>query len=129
MPKRSISILLPLAAVLLAACGGSGGDRADAAAAADTPAVRKVWTPEQARALRQARDSAYDAPPAAVPVPGPAEGEDSAQWAAAEKVKYDERVRSMEPFAECMAQARDVRPEMRPTLEAACRRLPSAPKP
>jgi outer membrane biogenesis lipoprotein LolB len=127
MRKGRIATLLPLAAALLAACGGSGGDRA---AAADTPAVHKVWTPEQARALRQARDSAYNAPPqAAVPVPGPAEGEDSVQWLAAEKAKYDERVRSMEPFAECMAQARDVRAEIRPTLEAACRRLPSAPKP
>jgi hypothetical protein len=77
------------------------------------------------------QQGAGEAAPAAVipvPGPGPGEGEDSAQWAAEEKAKYDERVRSMQPYAECMAQARAVRAEMRPTLEAACKRLPSAPR-
>ena len=123
--KGRIAILLPLAA-LLAACGGGGGDRA-AAAAADTPVSRRVWTPDQARALRQAREKGETAPAVVIPAPGPSEEEDSAQWAAAEKVKYDERVRSMQPYTECMAQARAVRAEVRPTLEAACRNLPSAP--
>ena len=127
MTKRRIAALLPLAAALLAACGGSGGDRA-AAAPADTPVARRVWTPDQARALRQAREQGEAAPAAVIPVPGPGEGEDSARWAAEEKAKYDERVRSMQPYAECMAQARAVRAEMRPTLEAACKRLPSAPR-
>jgi hypothetical protein len=120
--------LLPLAAALLVACGGSGDGRA-AAAKVDSAAARKAWTPEQARALRQARAREDSAPRAAavVPVPGPAEGEDSARWAAEEKAKYDQRVRSMGPYAGCMAQARTLDPGLRPSAEAACARLPSAP--
>jgi ABC-type glycerol-3-phosphate transport system substrate-binding protein len=123
-------VLLPLAAAVLAACGGSGGGRAETAAAADTPAARRVWTPDQARALRQARERDEEVAPAAVvvvPVPGPSEGEDSARWAAEEKVKYDQRVRSMGSYAECMAQARQVTGDTRARLEAACGNLPTAP--
>lgn len=121
---RRIAALLPLCAALAAACGGSGGARA---AAADTVAARKVWTPDQARALRQAREQGEVRPAPIVRVPGPAEGEDSARWAAEEKVKYDSRVQSMESYADCMAKARMDQSPLRPTLEAACRRLPSAP--
>jgi len=121
---RTLAALLPLAAVL-AACGGSGDGRS--AAANPDSAAPRVWTPDQARALRQARARGDSAAPAAVPVPGPAEGEDSAAWAAEEKAKYDQRVRAMQPYASCMAQAREVRAEMRARLEAACGRLPSAP--
>jgi ClpP class serine protease len=126
MPTRRIVALLPLCAALAAACGG-GGD-AGHTAAADTAATRKVWTPDQARALRQAREQGEVRPAPIVHVPGPAEGEDSARWAAEEKTKYDTRVQSMESYADCMAKARrDVSP-LRPTLEAACKRLPSAPR-
>ncbi|MFL5386901.1 MAG: hypothetical protein ACJ8GN_30780 [Longimicrobiaceae bacterium] len=128
MTTRRIAALLPLCAALAAACGGGGGGDAGRAAAADTGVTHRVWTPEQARALRQARERGETAPAAAVPVPGPAEGEDSAQWAAEEKVKYDTRVQSMESYADCMAKARRDDSPLRPTLEAACRRLPSAPK-
>jgi hypothetical protein len=130
MTKARIAGVLPFATAVLAACGGSGGDRAAAAGGADTAVARRVWTPDQARALRQARERGEAAPQAAVPVPipGPSEGEDSARWAAEEKVKYDQRVRSMQPYAECMAQARQVTGEMRARLEAACRNLPTAPR-
>jgi len=127
MTKARSAGLLPLAAAVLAACGGSGGERA-AAGTGDSAVSRRVWTPDQARALRQARERGEAAPAAVVPLPGPAEEEDSAQWAAEEKVKYDERVQAMQPYTECMAQARAVRAEVRPTLEAACRRLPTAPR-
>jgi ClpP class serine protease len=127
MTTRRIVALLPLCAALAAACGG-GGDGGGRAAAVDTGATRKVWTPDQARALRQAREQGETRPAPIVRVPGPAEGEDSAQWAAEEKTKYDERVRAMQPYTDCMAQARAVRAEVRPTLEAACKRLPSAPR-
>jgi len=126
MTVRRLARVLPFAAAALAACGG-GGDLRPAAARADT-AARRVWTPEQARALRQARAAGDTAPaPAAVPRPGPAEDQDSAQWAAEEKAKYDQRVRSMGAYADCMAKARNVDPALRPQLEAACHRLPSAP--
>jgi len=129
--RGSRAALLPLAAAVLAACGGSGGDHGEVAARADTPVARKVWTPDQARALRQARERGEEprpAPVVVVPRPGPVEGEDSAQWAAEEKAKYDQRVRAMQPYADCIAQARQVTGEMRARLEAACRNLPTAPK-
>lgn len=127
MTKGRGAALLPLAAAVLAACGGSGGgDRA--AAAADTPATHRVWTPDQARALRQARERG-EAAPQAVPVPGPSEGQDSAQWAAEENAKYAERVRSMQPYTSCMAQARAATDaELRTRIEEGCRRLPTAPR-
>lgn len=131
MTRRSRAALLPLAAALLAACGGSGGDPGDAAARADTPAARKVWTPDQARALRQAREQGEapgPAPVVVVPRPGPSEDQDSAQWAAEEKAKYEQRVRAMGPYAGCMAQARQVTGETRARLEAACANLPTAPR-
>ena len=129
MTIRRIAALLPFAAAL-AACRGSG----DARTAASPDSAAKVWTPDQARALREAR-ARGDTVPAAVtesaatvvPRPGPAEGEDSARWAAEEKAKYDQRVRSMQPYASCMAQARQVQGEMRAQLEEACGRLPTAP--
>ena len=120
------ALLLPFAAALLAACGG-GEDSHRAAAAPDSAAAQRVWTPDQARALRQAREQGQPAAVVAAPRPGPSEEEDSAQWAAAEKVNFDKRVASMQPYADCMAQARAVRVEQRAPLEAACRRLPSAP--
>jgi hypothetical protein len=119
--------LPPLAAALVAACGG-GADQ-PATVAADTPAVRRVWTPEEARALRQERARADSIPPSAIPVPGPAAGEDSVAWAAEEKEKYDQRVQAMGSYADCMAKARTLDPAVRPQVEAGCRRLPSAPKP
>ena len=127
MTRGSGRVLLPLAAAVLAACGGSG-DAGRADASADTPVSRRVWTPDQARALRQARERGEVAPAVVIPAPGPSEGEDSAQWAAEEKVKYDQRVASMQSYTDCMAQARAVRAEMRPTLEAACLRLPTEPR-
>jgi hypothetical protein len=124
--RTSASVLLPLAAALLAACGGSGGDRA-AETAADSAVAQRVWTPDQARALRQARAQGEPTPAVVVPAPGPSEAEDSARWAAEEKTKFDERVRSMSPYTDCMAQARQVGGGTRATLEAACRNLPTAP--
>jgi|SRR5215218_6789730 len=118
--------LLPLAAAVLAACGGSGGDRT--AAAGDSVATHRVWTPDQARALRQARERGEPAAPGAVPRPGPSAEEDSARWAAEEKTKYDQRVASMQPYASCMAQARAAEGELRQRMEEGCRRLPTAPR-
>jgi hypothetical protein len=126
MTKGRAAALLPLAAHL-AACGGSGGDRATAAAA-DTPAARRVWTPDQARALRQARERGEAAPQGAVPATTLTEAEDSARWAAEENVKYAERVRSMQPYTSCMAQARAAEGELRQRIEEGCRRLPTAPR-
>jgi hypothetical protein len=123
--RRSAAALLPLAAALLAACGGSGGDRA---AAADTAAVQKVWTPDQARALREARERGEVRPATVVPVQGLTDAEDSARWMAEEKVKYEERVRSMDTYAHCMTQARAAEGEMRARIEEGCRRLPTAPR-
>lgn len=40
---------------------------------------------------------------------------------------YEERLRSMAGYTECMRQARDVPPEVRARIEAACGRLPDAP--
>jgi len=127
MTTRRIAVLLPLCAALAAACGGNGRT---AAAAADTPAARRVWTPDQARALRQARErgEAAPAPAAVVPAPGPTEEEDSVRWAAEEKTKYDQRVQSMGAYADCMEKARRDHTPLQPTLEAACKRLPSAPR-
>src|SRR5688572_26347108 len=90
MPKLAAA-LLPLVAVL-AACGGSGGDRA-AAAGADSAEAPRVWTPDQARALRQARERGEDPPLRPAPVVVLKEGEDSAQWVAEENKKYADRVR------------------------------------
>jgi hypothetical protein len=87
-----------------------------------------VWTPDQARALRQARERGEAAPAAVVPVPGPTEEEDSVRWAAEEKTKYDQRVQAMGAYADCMEKARRDHTPLQPTLEAACRRLPSAPR-
>jgi len=123
--KRRRAILLPLAAALLAACGGSGGERA---AAADSAAAQKVWTPDQARALREARARGEVRPATVVPVQGLTAAEDSARWMAEEKVKYDERVRSMDTYAHCMAQARTADGELRARIEEGCRRLPTAPR-
>ncbi|MFL5385774.1 MAG: hypothetical protein ACJ8GN_24935 [Longimicrobiaceae bacterium] len=125
MTRRGSAALLPLAAALLAACGGSGGGRA---AAADTAAVQKVWTPDQARALREARERGEPGPATVVPVQGLADAEDSARWMAEEKVKYDERVRSMDSYVNCMAQARAADGELRARIEEGCRRLPTAPR-
>ena len=127
MTRERSAALLPLAAALLAACGGSGGERA-AGAAADTPATRRVWTPEQARALRQAREKGEAASTGAVPVSGLTDAEDSARWAAEENAKYAERVRSMQPYASCMARARAAEGELRARIEEGCRRLPTAPR-
>jgi hypothetical protein len=128
MRARHFAALLPLCAALAAACGGSGDGRAAAAGGVDTPAARRVWTPDQARALRQARERGAAAPATVVSAPGPAEGEDSARWAAEEKTKYDQRVRSMGAYTDCMEKARRDHTPLQPTLEAACRRLPTAPR-
>jgi len=131
MTTRRIAALLPLCAALAAACGRGGGGDGDGgrAAAADSAATPKVYTPDQARALRQAREQGELRPAPVVRLPGPAEGEDSAQWLAEEKAKYDTRVRSMESYADCMAKARMDNTPLRPTLEAACqRRRSSAPR-
>jgi hypothetical protein len=126
MRQRATAALLSLAAMMLAACGGSGGDRS-AGAAADSAAAPRVWTPDQARALRQARERGETIPLRPAPVVGPLAGEDSAQWAAEENARYDERVKSMQPYASCMAQARAAEGELRTRIEEGCRRLPTAP--
>jgi hypothetical protein len=128
--------MLVLSAALLAACGrGDADDGGQAAAPPDTSwANRRVWTPGQQRA-QNAADSAgaevvtEPAPGAAtVPQPGPAADQDSAQWAADEARKFRQRTASMESYASCMGKARDLPPPVRARIEAACKRLPSAPR-
>jgi hypothetical protein len=130
MKRSAAAVLLALSA--LAACGGGGGEQV-AANRPDSTTSHQVWTPDQARALRQARERGDSAPAAVttapvVAAPGPAADQDSAQWAAEEKVKYDQRVASMGSYTSCMAQARAVGSSpARPQLEAACSHLPGAP--
>lgn len=127
-------ITLVLSAALVAACGKGDADGDGAAAAPpDTSwAHRRVWTPGQQRA-QNAADSAgivaapQPAAPEAVPQPGPAADQDSAQWAADEARKFQQRTASMESYASCMGKARDLPRPARAQIEAACRRLPTAP--
>jgi hypothetical protein len=117
-----------LAAALLCACGGDARNGSAAAPPDTSWQNRRVWTPEQARAMRASADS-LPPPAAAVPQPGPAEGEDSAQWMAEEARKFEERRASMQPFDDCMAGARrESNPSLRKQMEGACRNLPSAPR-
>jgi hypothetical protein len=128
--------LLMLSSVLLAACRGADGEHgAEAAAPADTSwASRRVWTPGQQRAQNAADSAGTEAVaepapgPATVPQPGPAADQDSAQWAADEARKFRQRTASMESYASCMGKARDLPPPVRARIEAACKRLPSAPR-
>jgi|GEM_PF-3077729 len=133
---RTRRITLALAAALLAGCGrGDANDDGAAAAPPDTSwANRRVWTPGQQRAANAA-DSAGAvaspepaAEPNVVPQPGPAADQDSAQWAADEARKFRQRTASMESYASCMGKARDLPQPARARIEAACKRLPSAPR-
>jgi hypothetical protein len=123
-----LSAVALVSGLLLAAC--SGEDRTAASAAkADSSAQPRVWTPEQARALRNAAQHPDPAgamqPPAA---PAPAAEEDSATWARSESQNYEQRKRSMGSYASCIAQARGLEPTTRASIETACRRLPDAPR-
>jgi len=126
---RSRRITLVLAAFVLSACrGGDGEKRGEANAPPDTTwANRRVWTPGQQRAANAADSAgivvspAPAAEPTVVPQPGPAADQDSAQWAADEARKYQQRTASMESYASCMAQTRDVPQPSRARIEAACK--------
>ncbi|HYH82936.1 MAG TPA: hypothetical protein VEX86_24290 [Longimicrobium sp.] len=132
---RSRRITLVLSAALLAACGGDAEKGGRAAAPPDTTwANRRVWTPGQQRTQNAIDSAAADAVPATVagpnvvPQPGPAADQDSAQWAADEARKFQQRTASMESYASCMGKARDVPQPTRARIEAACARLPTAPR-
>lgn len=74
------------------------------------------------------RGAAARPPEAAQPRVDTAAYNDSVRWAAAEAGLMAQRTATMQRYDDCLAGLRDVRAEMRPRLEAACRRLPSAPR-
>src|SRR3954469_6118627 len=127
MQQLRRTAVLALSASLVGGCGSKHGEQV-ATTRPDSVASQKVWTPDQARAAREARERGEPTAAQVVAAPGPAVDEDSARWAAEEKVKYDQRVHSMSSYAACMAQAHAAGTEhVRPQLEAACARLRTAP--
>lgn len=119
------------ALLLAAACGG--GDAAGAPAAEGAPDTQPAAA-APAPAERGTPAPATDAPtgatlsqlPTAEPVPTAA---DSAA-AAREDVspEWKQRERTMASYAQCMEQTRGADPAVRARLEAACARLPGAPR-
>ena len=125
------------AVLLLAACGGDASPRAagdgTAAEAANAPAVP---APAPLDTVSGAEAEAVPAPATVPPElrrprrppPEPTRADSAA--AARENVspEWKQRERSMAGYADCMEQVRGVDPAMRPRLQAACSRLPDAPR-
>lgn len=113
-------VLLPLLATLLAAAACGGAD--DGAGEPGTPA------PGAAPAAPANAGGSAD--PAASPPPGLAQPSplEIARDSVEEAELYRRRQQSMESFASCMQKAKDLEPAQRQVIEAACKRLPTAPR-
>jgi hypothetical protein len=120
---RRFAVLPLVAAALLAgACRGNGDDDDDA----DAPPPAAV-TPPPADAGSDA------APAAAAPAPAaPMTAEDSIREARDDSIAlakdYHQRLGSMESYASCIQKTKNADPQIRPTLEAACKRSRGAPR-
>jgi hypothetical protein len=122
LPGARRLVLLPLAAAaLLAGCRADGHPDAGA----ETPPAAAA-NPDQA-------DGAGDSGPDAAPAPAaPMTMEDSIRVARDDSIAlakdYHQRIGSMEGYASCMGKAKVADAQVRPTLEAACKRARGAPQ-
>jgi hypothetical protein len=112
--------LLPLLATLLAAaaCGGAGD------------AAEEPGTAAPGAAPAEPAHAGDGADPAAAPPPGLSQPSplEIARDSMEEAELYRRRQQSMESFASCMQKAKDLEPAQRQMIEAACKRLPTAPR-
>lgn len=121
-----------IAALLTAAaCGGGADAEAADPAAADTQALPAAATPPVDGGTPVPATevpTGADAPQAAAPEPAPTAADSAA--AAREDVspEWKQRERTMGSYEDCMEQTKGADAALRPRLEAACARLPGAPR-
>jgi len=119
---RRLAVLPLLAGALLGACRGNGDEDDDAQA------------PPAAAASPAPVDAGSDpAQPAAAPAPAaPMTVEDSIRIARDDSIAlakdYNQRLGSMESYASCMQKAKAGDAQVRPVLEAACKRARGGPQ-
>jgi hypothetical protein len=114
-------LLASATALLLSACSGGDGGGGGAPPLDSLPAARPAPAVAGGAApagMTEAGEQAYRDSLRA----------DSLAWVASETELLRKRTASMQPFAECMAQARTLPQAPRAQVEAACRNLPDAPK-
>lgn len=113
---RQPIVLVPCLALALAACGGETRDEAPHPPAAAGPAAD-----EEPVEVRQPTPAERDSMVAAAIAEEEAANREAAR-------DFEARRASMADYAECMAQSRDLPEPARAQVEAACRRLPDAPR-